>query len=117
MKSFFSHPATIGAGVGGLGGAGLGYLSADDPELRGRGALVGAGVGAGIGGLAGALAVPPPIKRVTSVDPRKLEAALREAARRGSIKGQKRLIGRMPTGMPITDEVKQELLEQLEHME
>lgn len=41
----------IGAGIGGVGGAGLGAAAAD-PGHRGAGALAGGVVGAGLGGLA-----------------------------------------------------------------
>ena len=41
--------------MGALGG-GLGYLAPDDPKLRARSALVGAGTGAVLGGLGGAMA-------------------------------------------------------------
>ena len=61
LKQFLTHPATLGATAGGLLGGGLGYISADQPENRARGALVGAGTGAAIGGLAGGMSVPDKI--------------------------------------------------------
>ncbi len=52
------NPALVGAVAGGLGGAGLGYLSGSDEDengenTRARNAIVGALVGGGAGGLAG----------------------------------------------------------------
>jgi len=57
LGSALKHPAVLGAGIGGLGGAGVGYLSADknDPNLA-RKMLVGGATGAAIGGLTGGLA-------------------------------------------------------------
>jgi len=56
LTSALRHPVSIGAGVGGLGGAGIGYLSADkDDPNRLRKALVGGATGAGAGALIGAL--------------------------------------------------------------
>lgn len=45
---------TIGTGVGGLGGAGVGYLSSDEDDRK-RNMLVGGATGAALGGLAGGL--------------------------------------------------------------
>jgi hypothetical protein len=50
--SWLTHPATIGAGVGGLAGAGLGAWG--DNEDRLRGAVAGGLGGMAVGGLAGA---------------------------------------------------------------
>jgi hypothetical protein len=49
--AWLSHPATIGAGIGGLGGAALGAWG--DQESPGRGALMGGLGGAAVGGIGG----------------------------------------------------------------
>lgn len=88
IKQFLTNPATIGAASGGLLGGGLGYVSADQPENRARGALIGAGTGAAIGGLAGGLSVP---EKVTVQRPQIKNALeeLAQAKREGYQAGQR----------------------------
>lgn len=54
MLGALKHPMTIGAGTGGLAGAGIGAASADE-GMRGRGALIGGASGALLGAGLGAL--------------------------------------------------------------
>jgi len=63
LSSFFGHPITLGALLGGVGGAGLGYISPDDPELRGSGALAGGVAGGLLGAGIGGLSIPPVVKK------------------------------------------------------
>lgn len=59
LTSALKHPVSIGTGVGALGGAGMGYFSADENDpYRLRKTLMGAGMGAGLGALTGAMSIP-----------------------------------------------------------
>lgn len=83
LGSLLKHPLTVGTAAGGLGGAGVGYLSAKQPELRRRSALVGGVTGAGMGALAGGLAARG------GIHPQKYMDDIAEAAEKARISGIK----------------------------
>lgn len=92
-------------------GAGVGYAShRDQPkDIRRRNALVGGATGAGIGALAGGLASPTPnITEVIQqgVDPARARQAQQSAGRMAI----RNFIQNLPTGLPVTDEAKAEML-------
>lgn len=108
LFNVLKHPTTLGTLGGGLVGGGLGYITPDDPALRLRSALVGAGTGAVLGGLGGAL-------MSVNVTPDQLRAVARESRQTGYIAGK--ALGRregavaVARRLPIDDETKAQMIE------
>ena len=99
-------------------GGGLGYLAPDDPALRTRGALVGAGTGALMGGLGGALASgglqPDEVSKMQDVVFGAGRAAGHKAGvRKGFNAGRESIVNNLPTDVPMTQAIKDMLLSKI----
>lgn len=118
LVNVLKHPITIGALGGGAIGAGLGYLAPEEKELRARSALVGAGTGAALGGLGGALAS-------AGMTPEEVQSEALRANAAGMVRGhqiglaaghkagREQIIKDWPTGVPLNEATKIEMLKKL----
>jgi hypothetical protein len=92
----------------------LGYIAPDDPKLRARSALVGAGTGAVLGGLGGAIAssgLRP--EEVSKAQDAAFRAGHSSGVEKGFQAGREAMVNHIPMGVPMTESIKEMLLKKI----
>lgn len=109
LADVLKHPLTIGTSLGGLGGAGVGYASADsDDPNRLRKTLVGGATGAAIGALGGGLA-----GRSSARTAREAAQAIDDAFEVGSARGFAEAYEKMKTDYNMAKKVMDNMPEEM----